>query len=163
MTLQQLSEQIGQRLLEKKWRLATAESCTGGWISQCITDISGSSQWFDRGFVTYANQAKQDMLGVSAETLSKYGAVSEQTVIEMAQGALANSRADIAVAVSGIAGPGGGSLEKPVGLVWHAWATTHTKKDQQPTTLSEQYLGNRQQVRAQTVETALEGILRLLG
>jgi nicotinamide-nucleotide amidase len=159
MELQQLSKQIGQRLLEKKWLLATAESCTGGWISQCITDISGSSQWFDRGFVTYSNQAKQEMLGVSVDTLSKYGAVSEQTVIEMAQGALANSRADITVAVSGIAGPGGGSLEKPVGLVWHAWLI----RDQQPVLQSERYLGSRQQVRAQTVETVLDGILRLIG
>ena len=163
MDFQQLSEQVGQRLLRDRLILVTAESCTGGWISQCITDISGSSQWFDRGFVTYSNQAKQDMLGVTAETLEKYGAVSEQTVIEMVQGALQNSSADVAVAVSGVAGPGGGSLEKPVGLVWHAWATTRTTENAQPVTLSGQYLGNRQQIREQTVKCALEGILRLLG
>lgn len=159
MNLQQLSEQVGQRLLADKLFLVTAESCTGGGIAQCITDIAGSSQWFDRGFVTYTNQSKQDLLGVSEKTLSTYGAVSEQTVIEMVQGALMNSPADVAVAVSGIAGPGGGSLEKPVGLVWHAWAT----RNNQPVTLAEQYLGNRQQVRTQAIETALSGILRLLG
>ncbi|WP_455374633.1 CinA family protein [Kaarinaea lacus] len=159
MNLQQLSEHVGQRLLADKLFLVTAESCTGGGIAQCITDIAGSSQWFDRGFVTYTNQSKQDMLGVSAKTLSTYGAVSEQTVIEMVLGALTNSPADVAVAVSGIAGPGGGSLEKPVGLVWHAWAT----RNNQPVTQGEQYLGNRQQVRTQAVETALSGILRLLG
>jgi nicotinamide-nucleotide amidase len=157
-TLHQLSEQVGGRLLEKHFWLATAESCTGGWIAQSITDIAGSSQWFDRGFVTYSNEAKQDMLGVSAQTLSSYGAVSEQTVIEMVQGALDNSRADIVVAVSGIAGPSGGSEEKPVGLVWHAWAL----QGQQTVTQVEQYLGNRFEVRQQTVKTALKGILRLL-
>jgi nicotinamide-nucleotide amidase len=158
MNLYQLSEQVGHRLLAGKLLLVTAESCTGGGIAQCITDIAGSSQWFDRGFVTYTNQSKQDMLGVSAETLSTYGAVSEQTVIEMVQGALNNSPADIAVAVSGIAGPGGGSLEKPVGLVWHAWAA----RNHQTITQGEHYLGNRQQVRSQAIETALNGILRLL-
>ena len=157
-TLHQLSEQVGERLLEKHFWLATAESCTGGWIAQTITDIAGSSQWFDRGFVTYSNEAKQDMLAVSAQTLSSYGAVSEQTVIEMVQGALDNSRADIVVAVSGIAGPSGGSKEKPVGLVWHAWAL----RGQQAVTQVEQYLGNRFEIRQQTVETALKGILRLL-
>ena len=158
-TLQQLAEQVGERLLTGHFWLATAESCTGGWISQCITDIAGSSQWFDRGFVTYSNEAKQDMLGVSAETLSRYGAVSEQTVVEMVQGALARSRADIAVAVSGIAGPTGGTPDKPIGLVWHAWA----RRGQQSQSQVEQYLGNRFEVRQQTVATALQGILRLLG
>lgn len=159
MDLQLLSDKVGQRLLADNLMLATAESCTGGWIAQAITMIAGSSQWFDRGFVTYTNQAKQDMLGVSAATLEAYGAVSEQTVMEMVKGALQHSQADVAVAVSGIAGPGGGSPEKPVGLVWHAWAT----RNNQPVTQSEHYLGNRQQVREQTVETALNGILRLLG
>lgn len=158
MELELLSEKVGQRLLADKLMLVTAESCTGGWIAQTITEIAGSSQYFDRGFVTYTNQSKQDMLGVSAKTLEEYGAVSEQTVIEMVQGALQKSQADVAVAVSGIAGPGGGSLDKPVGLVWHAWAT----KNSAPVTRSEHYLGNRQQVREQTVETALNGILRLL-
>ena len=158
MNLQTLSEQIGNRLLEKHMWLATAESCTGGWIAQSITDISGSSQWFDRGFVTYSNEAKQDMLGVSPDTLAQYGAVSEQTVTEMVRGALANSRADIAVAVSGIAGPTGGTPDKPVGMVWIAWGM----RDVEPVTQVEHYLGSRFEVRQQTVETALQGILKLL-
>lgn len=144
--------------MEKQLWLATAESCTGGWISQSITDIAGSSQWFDRGFVTYTNEAKQDMLGVAQATLAQHGAVSEQTVIEMVQGALANSRADVAVAVSGIAGPTGGTPEKPVGLVWHAWGL----RGADSVTQVEHYLGNRFEVRQQTVETALQGILKLL-
>jgi len=159
MNLEQLAAQVGERLLANNLVLVTAESCTGGWISQCVTDIAGSSQWFDRGFVTYSNNAKQDMLGVSSETLLKFGAVSEQTVIEMVQGALKYSSADIAVAVTGIAGPTGGSDSKPVGLVWHAWAT----RNSQPVVRSEHYLGSRRQVREQAVTTALEGILRLAG
>lgn len=158
MDLTQLSKQVGERLLAKQWLLATAESCTGGWIAQTITDIAGSSQWFDRGFVTYSNEAKQDMLGVAADTLASYGAVSEPTASAMAKGALAHSRADIVVAVTGIAGPTGGTPDKPVGLVWHAWAL----RGQSPITQSEQYLGNRFEVRQQTVKTALEGLLRLL-
>ena len=158
MNLQNLSEQVGTRLLEKHFWLATAESCTGGWISQAITDIAGSSQYFDRGFVTYSNESKQDMLGVSQETLTQHGAVSEQTVMEMVQGALANSRADIVVAVSGIAGPSGGTPDKPVGMVWHAWAL----RDGESVTQVEHYLGSRSEVRQQTVETALQGILKLL-
>ena len=157
-SLQQLAHQIGKRLLEKQWMLATAESCTGGWIAQTITDIAGSSQWFDRGFVTYSNHAKQDMLGVTADTLVTHGAVSEQTVTEMVRGALAHSQANVALAVTGIAGPTGGTPEKPVGLVWHAWAL----RDQQPLTQIEQYLGNRFEVRQQTVKTSLEGLLRVL-
>jgi nicotinamide-nucleotide amidase len=157
--LQLLAEQVGQRLLEKHCYLVTAESCTGGWISQCITDIAGSSQWFDRGFVTYSNESKCDMLGVSEQTLLTYGAVSEQTVVEMVQGALRNSRADIAVAVSGVAGPTGGSVGKPVGQVWHAWL----RRGDQPVAQIEQYIGNRFNVRQQAVETALHGVLRLLG
>ncbi|MEJ2179846.1 MAG: nicotinamide-nucleotide amidase [Gammaproteobacteria bacterium] len=158
MNLQHLSEQVGQRLLEKQLWLATAESCTGGWISQSITDIAGSSQWFDRGFVTYSNEAKQDMLGVSQDTLEQHGAVSEQTVIEMVQGALAQSRADVAVAVSGVAGPAGGTPDKPVGMVWLAWGV----RGEQFVTQVEHYLGNRSEVRQQTVETALQGLLKLL-
>ena len=158
MDIQQLSEQVGQRLLHKQFWLATAESCTGGWIAQAITDIVGSSQYFDRGFVTYSNDAKQDMLGVSATTLSQQGAVSEATVKEMTLGALAHSRANIVVAVTGIAGPTGGSSEKPVGLVWHAWCL----RNEEPVTRVEQYLGNRFEVRRQTVITALQGLLELL-
>lgn len=158
MNLQLLSEQVGQRLLQKHYWLATAESCTGGWIAQSITDIAGSSQYFDRGFVTYSNEAKQDMLDVFASTLAQHGAVSEATVKEMTMGALAHSRADIVVAVSGIAGPTGGTPEKPVGLVWHAWCL----RGAEPIARSEQYLGNRFEVRQQTVITALNGLLELL-
>lgn len=109
-----LSEAVGKALLERGWTLASAESCTGGGLAAAITDIAGSSQWFERGFITYSNLAKQDMLGVSTETLMACGAVSEATVREMANGALAHSQAQVAVAVSGIAGPDGGTPEKPV-------------------------------------------------
>ncbi|MGH8369528.1 MAG: CinA family protein, partial [Gammaproteobacteria bacterium] len=117
-----LAEQLARRLLERGLKLACAESCTGGWIAKCLTDIAGSSDWFERGFVTYSNSAKQDALGVSAETLSMHGAVSEQSVREMAVGVLRHSQAQVAVAVSGIAGPTGGSADKPVGTVWIGWA-----------------------------------------
>jgi nicotinamide-nucleotide amidase len=113
---------LAKLLVARKEMLTTAESCTGGWIAKVCTDLAGSSAWFDRGFVTYSNQAKQDMLGVSAASLDSYGAVSEQVVKEMASGALAGSCAQWALAVSGIAGPGGGSNAKPVGTVWFAWA-----------------------------------------
>jgi len=156
--LHQLAEQVGQQLLSQQYYLATAESCTGGWVAQCITDIAGSSQWFERGFVTYSNEAKHDMLGVAEQTLLSHGAVSEATVIEMVQGVLDNSRADIALAVSGIAGPSGGTPEKPVGMVWHAWLVAGSE----PITQVEHYLGNRFEVRQQAVVTALQGVLRLV-
>ena len=117
-----LAIDVGRALAVRKWTLATAESCTGGLVAGAITDIAGSSGWFDRGFVTYSNEAKVDLLGVRPETLARFGAVSEATVREMAAGALGRSRADIAVAVTGVAGPAGGTPEKPVGLVWFAWA-----------------------------------------
>ena len=156
--LQQLAQSVGQRLLENQCFLATAESCTGGWVAQCITDIAGSSQWFDRGFITYSNEAKHEMLGVSEQTLLTHGAVSEASVIEMVYGVLENSGADIALAVSGIAGPSGGTPDKPVGLVWHAWQL----RGQDPVTQVEQYNGNRFEVRQQAVVTALNGVLHLL-
>ena len=110
--------QLAERLGSRGEMLAAAESCTGGWLAKVCTDLSGSSAWFERGFVTYTNEAKQEMLGVSGETLQAHGAVSEQTAAEMATGALVHSRAQIAVSISGIAGPGGGTLEKPVGTVY---------------------------------------------
>ncbi|MES9967635.1 MAG: nicotinamide-nucleotide amidohydrolase family protein, partial [Sedimenticola sp.] len=119
--LEQLSLKLGERLAAKGMVLATAESCTGGWVAKALTDIAGSSGCFDRGFITYSNEAKQEMLGVARETLERHGAVSEPTVREMVLGALANSRGDVAVAISGIAGPGGGSDEKPVGTICFAW------------------------------------------
>jgi nicotinamide-nucleotide amidase len=155
--LEQLATSTGQALKSKKLMMTAAESCTGGWIAKLITDIPGSSEWFERGFVTYSNQSKMDLLGVSADTLQLFGAVSEQVVLQMAKGALADSRADIAVAVSGIAGPGGGSTEKPVGTVWIAWATSGK------TTARRYWLpGDRNQVRAQTVDRALRGVEELI-
>ena len=151
----QLSQAVGAALLAKGWMLACAESCTGGGIASAITDIAGSSQWFDRGFVTYSNQAKQEMLGVDAGTLAVYGAVSEATVREMVTGVLARSQARIAVAVSGIAGPGGGSDEKPVGTVCLAWQT----KDGEAVVRTEHFRGDRAAIRHQTVLCALQGVL----
>jgi len=149
-----LAEQLGRLLKANGNTLATAESCTGGWIAQSITDIAGSSAWFDRGFVTYSNAAKMQMLGVSAQTLEKYGAVSAETAREMATGALTHSAADVAVAVTGIAGPDGGTTEKPVGTVFIAWADKNGKTN----VVKKQFSGNRRQIRAQTVASALEGM-----
>ena len=154
----ELAQRVGDALLSRGWFFATAESCTGGGIAAALTDIAGSSQWFERGFVTYSNQAKQDMLGVSNQTLAEYGAVSEATVREMVTGALAQSRAQVAVAVSGIAGPGGATPGKPVGTVCLAWHVTGAE----PVVRTEHFEGDRAAVRAQTVESALQGVLELL-
>ncbi len=150
-----LSEKLGHELLQRKLKLATAESCTGGWVAQVITMIPGSSNWFDRGFVTYSNQAKQEMLAVSADTLEQFGAVSEQTAIEMAQGAIKYSQAHVSIAITGIAGPDGGSDEKPVGLVWLAWSLPN----QEIITEKSLFSGDRQQIRAQAVEFSLMTLL----
>lgn len=115
--------ELAVHLQRRGWMLVCAESCTGGGVAAALTDLAGSSAWFDRGFVTYSNQAKQDMLGVSPETLAKFGAVSRETVTEMARGALLHSGAQLSVAISGIAGPGGGTPDKPVGTVWIAWGS----------------------------------------
>lgn len=153
----QLAEYIGRALKNKSWFLATAESCTGGWIAEAITSIPGSSHWFDRGFVSYSNTAKQEMLGVKAETLTAYGAVSEAVAKEMAEGALQHSQAQIAVSVTGIAGPDGGSLSKPVGTVWLAFAAINI-----PTrAYCYHFQGDRYSIRLQTVQTALEGLVTL--
>jgi nicotinamide-nucleotide amidase len=142
-------------LLDRRWTVATAESCTGGLIAGAITDVAGSSAWFDRGFVTYSNAAKIEMLGVRPETLAALGAVSEAIAREMAAGALARSVADVAVAVTGVAGPAGGTAEKPVGLVCFAWAI----RDGAPESRTERFGGDRAAVRAATVDRALEGII----
>jgi len=154
----QLSQQLGEMLLSRSWKLTCAESCTGGGIAAAVTDIAGSSQWFDRGFVTYSNQAKQDMLGVSKETLGNHGAVSEQTVREMVAGALSRSDAQVSVAVSGIAGPGGGAAEKPVGTVCLAWQVT----GEEPVVRTEHFSGDRSSVREQSVLSALQGLLSVV-
>lgn len=120
--IEELVQQLAAKLTEKGWMLATAESCTGGMIAAACTDLAGSSQWFERGFVTYSNEAKTEMLGVPAEMIAKHGAVSEEVVRAMAEGAIRHSRAQVSIAVTGVAGPGGGSAEKPVGTVWLGWS-----------------------------------------
>lgn len=147
-----LSQQLGRALKQRGATVTTAESCTGGWVAKAITDIAGSSGWFTRGFVTYSNDAKEQMTGVRAQTLAAWGAVSEAVVCEMAQGALRESAADYAIAVSGIAGPDGGSEEKPVGTVWFGFA------DKQGHVIAQcQYLsGDRDAVRYQATQYALK-------
>ena len=156
-------EQLAAGLLQDQKRLTVAESCTGGWIAKVLTDLAGSSAWFERGFVTYSNEAKQEMLGVMASTLESQGAVSEKVVAEMALGALKNSHADISLSVSGIAGPGGGSEDKPVGLVWFAWCNG-LSDDNKSVLVSEQkiFRGNREAIREQAVEHALIGLSKVL-
>ncbi|WP_405232075.1 nicotinamide-nucleotide amidohydrolase family protein [Lentisalinibacter salinarum] len=152
-----LARRTGEALLAAGRRVTTAESCTGGWIAKALTDVAGSSSWFGAGLVTYSNEAKRSLLGVRAETLDEYGAVSEETVREMAAGALAASGADIAAAVSGIAGPDGGAPDKPVGTVWFAWAVSGAT----PVTYAEcvHFDGDRETVRRRTVCHALGGVL----
>ena len=140
------------------FRSATAESCTGGWVGEIVTSVAGSSQWYDRGFITYSNESKQEMLGVSASTLTEFGAVSEQTVREMAAGALKHSRAHITLAISGIAGPGGATADKPVGTVCIAWATLTGAGLAQVF----HFQGDRRTVRRQAVAAALQGALRMI-
>jgi len=150
-----LAAQVGALLKSHGLMLATAESCTGGWVGEAVTAVAGSSGWYDRGFITYTNESKQEMLGVRGETLVQHGAVSEVTVREMALGALTHSRAQISLAISGIAGPGGGSPGKPVGTVCFAWAV------RDGAVKSERCLfpGDRWEVRRQAVEKALRGVL----
>ena len=155
-----LAEQVGRKLLAARWRVVTAESCTGGGVAAALTDVPGSSQWFERGYVTYSNLAKQQDLEVSAVTLEAQGAVSAAVVAEMAAGALRASGADLAVAVSGVAGPDGGTPDKPVGLVWFALArpavgAVHTE--------SQQFPGDRAAVRLAAVQRALELISAAAG
>ena len=152
--LYSIAEETGRILAGRGWLVTTAESCTGGWVGQALTMVPGSSRWFDRGFVTYSNDAKQAMLGVRQLTLSKSGAVSEEVVREMALGAIARSRADLAVAVSGVAGPDGGSPDKPVGTVWIAWAMRDGTCNAQRFV----FPGDRDSVRRQSVIRALEGV-----
>jgi len=154
-----LAEQLGHLLLERGVKLTTAESCTGGWVSQTVTDVAGSSAWFDRGFVTYTNEAKREMLGVPEAVLIEHGAVSEETVRAMTAGALRHSHADCALAISGIAGPTGAVPGKPVGTVWFAWQT----RDSEPVTRREQFEGDRRSVRSLAVAVALQGVLEHCG
>ncbi len=151
-------EAVGQKLKENKRMLATAESCTGGWVGMVITSVPGTSHWYDRGFVTYSNTSKREMLGVPAEVIARFGAVSEQTARAMADGALKNSNAWITLSVTGIAGPEGGSEDKPVGLVCFAWAG----RKQETVSESRIFEGDRQEVRAQAVQHALEGVIKFV-
>lgn len=151
-----MTQEIGNRLIERSWRLSVAESCTGGMVCAQITDIAGSSQWFDRGFVTYTNESKVAMLNVSQALLDQYGAVSLEVVEAMSRGALANSQSDVALAISGIAGPSGGSISKPVGTVCFSWAS------RSGSVYSETKLfdGDRSAVRQQATCSAFEGLLK---
>jgi nicotinamide-nucleotide amidase len=152
------AERVARGLKAQRAVIVTAESCTGGWVAQELTAIAGSSAWFDRGFVTYSNEAKQEMLGVRADTLRRHGAVSEETAREMAQGALGRSRGTVALSITGIAGPTGGTVEKPVGTVCFGWAT----KQGAVRAETKHFPGDREAVRRQSVEYSLAGVLRLL-
>ena len=156
--LQQAAKQLGDRLLAEHLTLCTAESCTGGWIAKILTDIPGSSAWFDCGMAAYSYEAKQALLRVRPETLMEHGAVSKETALEMVSGALITSGANLAVAVTGIAGPGGGLPGKPVGTVWIAWK----RRGQYPSAEVFHFAGDREAVRRQTVAVALQGLLPLI-
>jgi nicotinamide-nucleotide amidase len=155
-SIKALAKELGIVLLQAKIRCAVAESCTGGLLAAAITDVAGSSQWFDRGFVTYTDQSKEDMLGVSGRVISLEGAVSEATVRAMAYGAIHQSDAAVSISVSGIAGPDGGTHEKPVGMVWVAWGINKDLID------AECYFfkGDRTEVRQQSVQVALNGLIK---
>ena len=154
-----LARRLGAACKLRGVNVATAESCTGGGVAQAITRIAGSSDWFERGFVTYSNVAKKEMLGVSGATLEAHGAVSEAVAREMASGAIARSTADVSVAITGIAGPGGGTREKPVGLVWFAWTHRGGAVQCRRFVLP----GDREAVRRQSVAIALQGLVDLVG
>jgi nicotinamide-nucleotide amidase len=155
--LEALALKLGRALHQRAWRLAVAESCTGGFIAKVLTDVAGSSQWFEGGVVSYSNAAKTGLLGVPSETLTAYGAVSEEAVRAMAEGARSRFAADLAVAVSGIAGPGGGTADKPVGTVHFAWAVSG-----ELTAACRIFAGSRDAVRRQTVALALERLIEIV-
>jgi len=152
-----IARQVGKKLRSSHSLLVTAESCTGGWVAQAVTSVAGSSEWFERGYVTYSNAAKREALGVRAATLARHGAVSEPTAREMARGALKRSRGTIALSVTGIAGPGGGSPGKPVGTVCFAWAQGRKIRSE-----TRRYKGGRRNIRQRSVVHALHGVLKWL-
>jgi len=152
-----LAAELGRRMLALHWRIATAESCTGGLVAGAITTIAGSSDWFDRGFVTYSNDSKRDLLGVADAMLREHGAVSEPTAIAMAEGALIHSDATLAVSITGVAGPGGGTPSKPVGMVCFAWA----RRGDATISATHHLAGDRAEVRHASVVIALRGLLDL--
>ncbi|MFT4747446.1 MAG: nicotinamide-nucleotide amidase [Congregibacter sp.] len=153
----QLAQRLGNKLFAKGWQISCAESCTGGGIGYAITSISGSSAWFKKGYITYSNDAKQELLGVTEQTLIQHGAVSAATVEEMAAGAAKQANAEVAVAISGIAGPDGGTSEKPVGTVWFGFFINGQSMSQK-----QLITGDRQAVRIKAIEFALSSTLRLL-
>jgi nicotinamide-nucleotide amidase len=153
-----LIEEIALLLKKAQWSLVTAESCTGGLIASYLTEIPGSSAWFERGFITYSNLAKQEMLAVPSELIERHGAVSDEVAAAMATGALKNSAGQIALAVTGVTGPGGGSIEKPVGTVCFSWAVHNSL----PQTLKKQFAGTRQEIRLAACKQSLLGVLSLL-
>lgn len=155
--LESLAAEVGAALAARGWMLSTVESCTGGWVAMAVTAIAGSSAWFDRGFVTYSNEAKQDLVGVRPDTLVAHGAVSEATAHEMAAGGVARSRAHVAVSITGVAGPGGGTAAKPVGMVCFGWAV----RDGAVRTSTRQFDGDRASIRRQAVECALSGVIAI--
>jgi nicotinamide-nucleotide amidase len=157
--LHQLATELGDKLLARGWMLATAESCTGGWVGQLLTSLPGCSHWYERGFITYANAAKVEMLDVPEETLATHGAVSEQTAAAMAAGALRHSHAQATLAISGIAGPGGGTPQKPVGLVCYGWALADGTVMSSTCRLD----GDREEIRSRAVAAALRGLIDLIG
>lgn len=156
--LRDLAEQLGECLVARGLKLASAESCTGGWLAKVITDIPGSSAWFTGSVVSYSNEAKQSLLGVLQNTLNEFGAVSGETVLEMSDGLFAHTDADVAVSVSGIAGPDGGTEEKPVGLVWLSWG----KRDKSVFANAYNFTGDREDVRKQSIKQALNNLQDLL-
>jgi nicotinamide-nucleotide amidase len=158
-TLYKLATRVGRALKKRELMVATAESCTGGWIGQAITMVPGSSEWFERGFITYTYISKREMLGVSARSLAKHGAVSEQVVREMVRGALARSHAQVAVSISGVAGPAGGTPDKPVGTVCLGWA----RKGGAVVVETRRFRGDRNEVRKRSVAYALRGVLKIIG
>ena len=157
-SIQRLASKLGGQLIAKNMRVTTAESCTGGGVAQAITRVPGSSGWFELGFVTYSNRVKRQQLGVDPAKLLKYGAVSEEVVKEMVMGALRISQAGVGVAVSGVAGPEGGSPEKPVGCVWFAWLLANGISN----TARYQFDGDREMIRRQSVEVALTGLIEII-
>jgi nicotinamide-nucleotide amidase len=156
--LHQLATELGDKLLARGWMLTTAESCTGGWVGQLLTALPGCSHWYERGFITYANAAKVEMLDVPEATLEAHGAVSEETAMAMASGALKHSHAQAALAISGIAGPGGGTPQKPVGLVCYGWALADGTVMSSICRLD----GDREEIRSRAVAAALRGLIDLI-
>ena len=154
-----LATLAGTRLKARGLKLVTAESCTGGWVAEAVTAIPGSSDWFERGFVTYSNEAKRELLGVRGETLDRAGAVSEETALEMVHGALRASRAQVAVSITGVAGPAGGTATKPVGMVCFGWALAGGNAD----ATTKHFKGDRGEVRRQSVVFALQGLIERIG